>query len=241
MKRVLLSLFLIFFAAFYSFCQTVIFFTPEKPEVTISTVLAGAIKQDMRSGPVRFSQNVCVDMKELCFDTGYAFQDSRFDFTNKISYMPLLFNRFRLGVGVTHHFYRYYETFSENDFLFSTRFRWCSTDFFNLDLAFGLQLKIATIDSIKDKKPAIVNPCLFLDYKARWNFTEKFTLFAGFSTVDYFDYPLFGTAFFKGGVTYRPRKEFDFDIALTFKFIDMVVSAVSLNECILDIGTKVYF
>lgn len=241
MKKVSLSLFLLLFTAFSGFCQNVIFFTPEKPEVSTYIGIAGAVKQDMRSAPVRFDQKVSVDMKELCFDSGYAFQDSRFDFTNKISYMPLLFNRFRLGLGVTYHFYRYFDVFSENDFLFSSRFKWCSTDFFNMDLAFGFQMKIACIDSIRNQKPGIVNTCLFLDYNACWNFTEKFTLFAGFSTIDYYDFPLFGTAFFKGGVSYRPRKDLAFSGALTFKFIDMVVSAVSLNECILDVGGKVYF
>lgn len=241
MKRLSLSLFLILFTKLSGFCQNVIFFTPEKPGVTTSIGIAGAFKQDMRSAPIRFDQKVCIDMKELCFDAGYAFQDSRFDITNKISYMPLLLNRFRLGVGVTHHFYRYYDVFSENDFLFASRFKWCSTDFFNMALAFGLQLKIACIDSIKNQKSFIVNTCYLLDYKASWNFTEKFTLFAGLSTIDYYDYPLFGTAFFKGGVFYRPRKEIAFDVALTFKFIDIIISAVSLNECILDVGGKVYF
>ena len=84
MKRLSLSLFLILFTKLSGFCQNVIFFTPEKPEVTTSIGIAGAFKQDMRSAPVRFDQKVCVDMKELCFDTGYAFQDSRFDITNKI-------------------------------------------------------------------------------------------------------------------------------------------------------------
>lgn len=241
MKRVLFSLYLFLFISVFSFCQAVVLFTPEKPEITASFELAGALKQDMRSAPVRFDQNISVDLKELRFDSGIAFQDSRFDFTNKIDYIPLFINRFRLGFGITYHFYRYYNVFSENDFLFATRFRWCSTDFFTMDLALGMQMKIASIDSITAYKGFITNICFFLDYTARWNFTEKFTGYAALSTVDFYDYPLFGTIFFKGGISYKIRKNFGLDASLSFKFIDMYISAVSLNQCILQAGVKVYF
>ena len=240
MKKTLCMLFSIFLSTSI-FSQTINFFTLQKPDFTVSTSLAGAIKKDFRSSPVRFDQTFSADMKEIFQDCGFAVQESKLDFVYHLNYMPLFFQCFRFGVGFNYHFYRYFDVFTENDLIFSSRFRWCRTDFFNFDVVAGFMLKFAQIDSIKKYKSIIDNYSFTFEYLCNWNLTPEWTVYASLASIDSFDYPLFGTPFFKGGFCYKPRKYIGFDTSLSFKFIDMVVSTTYLSQCILKTSALVYF
>ena len=241
MKRTLCVFFSIIFLAFSLFSQSIKFFTPAKPEFTTSAALAAALKKDFRSSPVRFEQTLSADFKELFTDCGYSIQAKKFDFVTHVNYMPTFFQCFRAGLGVNYHFYRYFDTFTENDLIFTTRFKWCRTDFFNMEVAAGIMMKFAMIDSIRQYKPVIDNYCFAFEYLCSWNLTPEWTVYASLASLDYFDYPLFGTPFFKGGVSYHINDNFTVDGSLAFKFIDMIVSTSYLSQSILKAGVKYSF
>lgn len=241
MKRTFCVFFSIIFLAFSLFSQTIKFFTPQKPDFTTTASLAVALKQDFRSSPLRFEQTIAADFKELFVDCGYSIQTSKFDFVNHINYMPLFFNCFKAGVGFNYHFYRYFDTFTENDLIFTTRFKWCRTNFFNMEVAGGFMMKYALIDSIRKYKPIIANYCFTFEYLCKWNLTPEWNIYASFASLDYFDYPLFGTPFFKGGVCYHIKDNFAIDGSLAFKCIDMVIGTANLSQCIFKAGVRYSF
>lgn len=241
-KKLLLCMCLLFLVT-GAFSQGVNFFTKEKPEVTTEFAVAGAFKSEVASSPIIAETKVSVDFHELLIDFGFAVQAHSFDSTNRFFYMPTIQkkSRYAFGVGLNHHWLRYYDTFTENDFLLSGRFHWYKSDFFDMEIAPGLMWKIASIDSIKDSKRAIINFCYLFEYQANFNFTPEFKTYFSLSTMDYFDYPLFGTPFVKIGGSYTFPGNVDLDMSLTMKFVDGIVSAVMLNQCTLRTTVKVHF
>ena len=223
------------------FGQAVNFITTEKADFSISFTLADSFRRDLRTEPVMFENYFSADFKELKADCGLAMQDSKIDFTSGVTYLPTFFGWFRGGLGFRQHLYRYINTFTENDLFFSACLEWCKTDFFNAELAGGLALKFTSIDAIKDVKPVVFNFCPFLEIKAKFIMTPKFNVYTSFASYDYFDYPLFATPFFKTGLGYRFDENCAIDCSLTLKFVDMITSAVYLNDCILRTSLKVYF
>ena len=226
-----------------AFCQSVNFFTKENPEITTAFSIAGALKSEVCTSPVIAETKVTADFQELNVNFGFAVQGKRFDATSKILYMPTIQKKCRYGVGVglNHHFLRYFDTFSENDFLLSGRFHWYKSDFFDMEVAPGIMWKIASIDEIKRFRPPIVNFCFMLEYTAAWQFTPDFKTYFSFSSIDFFDYPLFGTPFIRLGGAYSFPNNVDLDMSVTMKFVDGIVSAVMLNQCILRTTVKVHF
>lgn len=239
-KKNVLLICLLFFA-FPAFCGSVNLFTNARPDMTASVGISGCLKRDLRAAPFILDSRFSADFKELYFDCGSALQDQKFDFTTNVFYMPTFFEKFRAGVGAGYHFYRYFNEFSENDILFSLRFCWCKTSFFNWNFTAGFLLKNSLIDAMTKYKSSLFTNSYFLDLRFDWNFTPLLNVWCSVSSIDYFDYPLIGTPFFKGGLSYKFLNNVSLDFSLSFKFVDMITSAVYLNECILKTGVKVYF
>ena len=223
------------------FAQKINLFTYEKPELTASAALSFAPKRDMGTPLVGLESTFSADFKELYLKTGFAFQNSRFDFAGSFNYMPTFFNRFRIGIGFTHHFYRYYGSFLENDLLCSLRFKWFVTESLSMDFAGGVMCKFAVIDSIVDYTTAIANYCFSWESNVNWDITSKFNFYAGITSMDFFSYPLFGTPYLKTGLCYHLNEAWGLDASITLKFIDMIVSTACLDACIFRTGAKVYF
>ncbi len=155
--------------------------------------------------------------------------------------MPTFYGMFRAGLGFTYHFTRYYDEFSENDFLPSLRFCWCKTSFFNVNFAIGLMLKKSIIDEVNNYQLNLFKNSFFLGLRFDWNINSAFNVWCSIASVDYYDYPLLGTPFFKCGVSYKFRDNVSLDSTLTFKYVDMITSAVYLSECNYKTAVKVYF
>ena len=239
-KRNFLIICFMFFS-FSAFCQNVNFFTKGKPEMSLSSGLSLWLKNDLHAGPFAFDSSFSADCKELYFDCGTLFQPHTFDFTGNVFYMPTFFGNFRAGLGFGYHYSRYYNEFSENDFLPSLRFCWCKTSFFNVNFALGLLLKNSMIDEVNDYQLNIFTNSFFLGLRFDWNITPVFNVWCSIASVDYYDYPLLGTPFFKFGAGYKFRDNVSLDSTLSFKYVDMITSAVYLNECIYKTAIKVYF
>lgn len=240
LKKYILIVCMFLFAS-PAFCGTVNLFTEGRPDMTACIGVSGCLKRDLRSAPFILDSSFSADFKELYFDCGSALQNQKFDFTTNVYYMPTFYGKFRSGLGIGYHFYRYFNEFSENDILFSLRFCWCKTSFFNVDFSTGFLLKNTIIDAMVNYKSHLFTNSYFLDLRFDWNFTPKFNLWCSISSIDYFDYPLLGTPFFKSGVSYKILDDVGLDLSLSLKFVDMITSAVYLNECILKAGVKVYF
>ena len=244
-KKLLLIFCLSFFTA-AAFCQNITLFTKENPEIFTAFSIEGAFKKEVGTAPVIEEFQVSADFSQLNLDCGLAFQNGRLDSTARVFYMPTFQrenrqSRHAAGIGFVHHFLREYDSFSENDFQLSARYHWYKSSFFDMEVAPGIMWKISGIDSIKEYTPAIVNFCYLLEYQANFNCTPDLKLYFSIASIDYFEYPLFGTPFIKLGGSYRFADRLAFDASFAMKFTDGIVSALVLNQCKLKTTVKVYW
>ena len=162
-----------------------------------------------------------------------------FDFTNNIFYMPTFFNTFQTGLGLTWHYYRYTDCFTENDLILSTRFRLIKGPVFTFENAIGFLFKFASIDAIKQYKPLIFNISYHWYLLCNWKLTQKTNVWCAVNLQDYFDYPLAISPFLKFGMNYTLTPGVIAGADYTLKYIDMFFSAVYLNESVLRFTFKV--
>ena len=240
-KRFLIAILISIFFTAAGFSEKVHWFTPGKPELEFSVTPCFSFKRDLRNDAIFIETNASADFKELFLDSGLSLQSQKFDFTTRAHYMPLFLDIFQAGIGVDYHFYRFFGVFSENDLLLSLRFKWCRTDFFNLEFDGGFLFKFTTIDLMSSYKSSLNTPSYFLELSMSWQFTPIFDLYCSVKSIDYFDYPLLGTPFFKVGCDYQFAENLKLNAELTLKYVDMITSAVYLSECIFRTGVKVYF
>jgi len=241
MKKIVLLILIFLWISASAFSEKIHWFTPGKPELQASVTTALSFKQDLRNDFMFIESYASSDFKELFMDCGLSLQGEKLDFSTGVQYMPLFLNNFRLGIGFNYHFYRYFNVFSENDILLSLKFKWCRTDFFNLDFACGFLFKFSDIDLMHSYKPSLNTSSYFLELSLRWQLTPKLDLYWSAKSIDYFDYPLFGTPFLKTGIDYQFEENLKLNFDFTMKFVDMITSAVYLSECILRTGVKVDF
>ncbi len=240
-KNYLFTILISMFLTTAGFSETVHWFTNEKPEIEFSISPCFSFKRDLRNDTIFLETYTASDFKELFMDCGLSLQSEKFDFTTRVHYMPLFLECFQAGIGIDYHFYRFFGTFSENDLLLSLRFKWCRTDFFNLELDGGFLFKFTSIDLMHSYKSSLNTPSYFLELAMSWQFTPLFDFYCSVKSIDYFDYPLLGTPFFKAGFDYQFAENLKLNADLTLKFVDMITSAVYLSECIFRTGVKVYF
>ena len=240
-KKVILIFVSFIFMLASCFSEAIHWFTPDKPEIQNTFVIPLSLKSDLQNETFGFENYNSFDFKELYLDCGLSLQKEKFNFTTGVYYMPLFFNTFRAGVGLNYHLYRYFDTFTENDIVPSIRFCWCRFDFFSMEFNSGYIIKIADIDAMREYKSSINDFSYFLEFSMKWQLSPVLELYCSAKTIDYFDYPLLGTPFFKAGVDYELTERIKLNADLTFKFVDMITSAVYLNECIFRSGVRLCF
>ena len=242
-KKLAVSFFVLIFSV-PVFSQKVTFFTFAPPDVTSSFSIALPVIPELCTDTVIAENYVSADFKELFLDCGVAFQADRLDYTGRVFYMPTIHlkNTYQIGLGLNHHYLRYYNIFTENDLVVSARFRWYKNDFFDFEAATGVMWKISTIDVLKhlDLDP-VVNYCFLASLLFNLNFTPTFKVYFDFSTLDFFEYPLFSSPILKSGFCYKFDKHLGLDMSVALKFYDMIVSAVMLNQCTVRTTLKVFY
>ena len=221
------------------FASEIKWFTPERPEIVTSFAVGFPYAEDLRVDSNPAEIKVTADMQELYMDAGIAVSGVKFDFATHASYMPLFFNRFRAGLALNYHFYRYSDIFYENDYILAARFKWCKGPVFSVDCGIGLFMKFAVIDILQEYVPYLFDGSYVLDVCFNWKITSWASCFFSLSSTDYFDYPLIGTPFIKFGADFRILPVFGLGVDLTLKYVDMITSAVYLNESILRVAFKV--
>ena len=241
---------LIFFTGSFAFAEEelpdykaspIVWFTPAKPVVSSDFIIPVSFKRDLKTDYFGFENRTKVDFKELICDAGLSFQSNRFDLSTNVSYMPLFLNSFRAGVKAGYHLYRYSDVFTENDMLLSARFRWCRKELFNWEFGGGLLLKLTDIEQMRPYRPFLFYLSYFLELSFEWYITPKIDFYGTLKSIDYFDCTLLGTPFFKSGVNYMIADNAKLNMELTFKFLDMITSAVYLSECVFRTSVRVYF
>ncbi len=182
---------------------------------------------------------VAADFGDLEVDSGLQYQAEQLDITSRVFFMPTFFNAFQAGFGFNYHFYRYIKTFTENDLVLTTRFRWIKGPVFSCEVAPGLLFKFATIDAVKKYTPVIYNFSYHFELLCRWQIFQPAAVWCALNLQDYFDYPLAISPVIKVGTEYAARPDLIFGIDYSMKFIDMFYSAVYLNESALRLTLKV--
>lgn len=225
----------------FSESANVVLFDFDRPEVSTEISLPVAFKRDLKLDYAGLESKTFVDFTELAFDGGLSIQNQRYDFTTNIKYMPLLFNMCQAGAGLGYHLYRYNGIFTESDILISARFKWCRTQFFNWDFDGGIIFKITDIDAMRPYRANIFNYSYFLGFNLIWQFTPELDAYFSAKSYDYFDCPLLGTPFFKTGFDYKFNENAKLNMDITFKFVDMITSAVYLSQCVYRTSVKVSF
>ena len=242
MKKRVIGLFLIsaiFSLGSFVYAQKVQLFSQTMPDLSIQWGTTFPIQRDLRN-PIPAEEIIfAADFKELRADAGLKYQTDQFDFTNHIFYMPTFYNSFQAGLGFNHHYYRYEGLFTENDFIFSARFRWMKGPVFSFEVAPGIFLKYASIDAIKKYKPYIFNFSYHFSLLLNWHVLQKANLWCALNLQDYFDYPLAISPFYKIGFDYAVAPDLVFGVDYSLKYIDMFFSAVYLNEGMLRFTCKV--
>ena len=213
--------------------------SPEKQELSAQWAVIFPSRRDLRNPAPSGEFITAADLGELRVDSGIKFQAEQLDFTERVFYMPTFFNTFQAGFGFNYHFYRYFKTFTENDFIISTRFRWVRGPVFSFEIAPGLLFKFASIDAIREFKPIIFNFSYHFSLICNWFLFNRANFWCGLNLQDYFDYPLAISPFYKFGFDFAANKNIIMGIDYTLKFVDMFYSAVYLNESLLRLSFKV--
>lgn len=219
--------------------SSVNWFTKEMQGLSAQWGLSFPSRRDLRNPAPAEDLILAVDFGELRLDSGIKYQSSQLDLTNHIFYMPTFFNKFQTGVGFTWHYYRYFQEFTENDLIFSTRFRWIKGPVFTFENAYGILFKYTSIDAIKDLKPVIFSYSYNFELLCDWKLFRRSDLWCALNLQDYFDYPQAISPFYKVGLNYAANENLILGIDYTLKFVDMFFSAVYLNESVLRFTVKV--
>lgn len=238
-----------FVILFFSFCAflgaqnngstSISWFTQEMPELSAQWSFSVPFKKDLRQPGAAEDFIIAADFRELRLDTGIKYQCNQLDITNRAIYMPVFNNAFQAGFGICHHFYSYSKTFTENDIILSTRFRWIKGPVFSFENAVGFLFKFAKIDAVHKNLPCIFNLSYNFELLCKWQVLPNIDFWTGLNLQDYFDYPLAISPIYKIGADYAVRPDIILSIDYTLKFIDMFYSAVYLNESLLRFGFKV--
>ena len=240
-KAFFLSLFLLFFINAFLNAQEkkVQWFSTDKKLFSAQWGYSLPFRGDERNPAPSEDFILAADFGELKLDSGIKYQCDQLDLTNRVIYMPTFFNVFQAGFGFTWHFYRYFKEFTENDFIFTTRFRWIKGPVFSFEAASGFFLKFAAIDAIRKYKPYIFNLSYQNELLCNWHIFNRADIWCAINLQDYFDYPLAISPFVKLGLNFEASPEIVLGMDYTMKFIDMFYSAVYMNESLLRFTFKV--
>lgn len=247
MKKSIKAFFLLILISFL-FCfslsaqqteKNIRWFTPGIPSLSAQWAFSLPFKGDVRNPAPSEDFIVAADFGELRVDSGIKYQFEQLDLTNRVIYMPTFHNAFQAGLGLTWHFYRYINVFTENDVILSARFRWIKGPVFSFENAFGLLFKYAVIDAIKADRSGIFNLSYQVEILCNWKLFQRSDFWFAINLQDYFDYPLAISPFFKLGLDFEATPGLVLGLDYSLKFVDMFYSAVYLNESILRFTFKV--
>lgn len=214
-------------------------FSKDKHNFSIQAACALPLKGDVRNPAPAEELIFAADFDQLRFDSGLKLQSEQLDLTNRLFYMPTFFNSFQTGLGINWHFYRYIDTFTENDLTLLLGFRWFKGPVFTFENAAGLLFKFTSIDAVKEYRPLFFNLSYQLEFLFNWYLLDCMNLWVNVKLQDYFDYPLALSPFAKFGFNIWASPELNLGFDFTLKFVDMFYSAVYLNENILRFTVKV--
>lgn len=221
--------------------KKIVWFHTVNPEHSITWAQSIPVKKDLRANSPAEQMIFAYDAKEVRMDVGFQYQADQFDFATHFFYMPTFYNTFQAGIGLNYHFYRYFNEFSENDFIESLRFRWIRNPVFSFEIGAGYIYKIASIDAVKSYASRIYNFSYHFDLLLNWKIKQMFDLWFSLKLQDYFDYPLAISPFYKFGFDVKCGSNLVLGTDFSLKFVDMFFSAVYLNQSVARVFCKVVF
>ena len=238
------------FILIFSFCFTALhaeesdvrritWLSDQEPVISATWGYTAPFRRDLRTTSPAEEFITAFDMKELRVDWGVKYQVNQLDIASHIFYMPTINDVCQIGIGLNHHFYRYFGEFTENDFIITLRFRWIKGPVFSFENGAGYLFKTATIDAVKAYKPRINNLSYNYDLICRWQFVPAYGVWCGLQLQDFFDYPLAISPIYKFGMDLKCNPIITLGSDLSLKFVDMFFSAVYLNEVVLRFTCKV--
>ena len=221
--------------------KKIVWFHTIEPEHSITWAQSIPLKKDLRANSPAEQMIFAYDAKEIRVDAGFQYQSNQFDFATHIFYMPTFYNTFQAGIGINYHLYRYFNEFSENDFIESLRFRWIRNPVFSFEVGAGYVYKIASIDAVKAYTKRIYNFSYHFDLLLNWKIKQVSNLWFILTLQDYFDYPLAISPFYKLGFDVKCGSDLILGTDFSLKFVDMFFSAVYLNQSVVRVFCKVVF
>ena len=221
--------------------KKIVWFHTVDPEHSITWAQSIPIKKDLRANSPAEQIIFAYDAKEIRLDAGFQYQADQFDFATHLFYMPTFYDTFQAGIGINYHLYRYFDEFSESDFIESLRFRWIRGSVFSLECGAGYIYKIASIDAVKSYTNRIYSFSYHFDLLVNWKIKQVFDLWFSLKLQDYFDYPLAISPFYKFGFDVKCAPNLVLGADYSLKYVDMFFSAVYLNQSVARFFCKVVF
>lgn len=198
------------------------------------------IQPSLKNESLSLSSIVYLDFSSIDVNGGFRFSPYSTDSVFNFLVTPLKLNIFELGAGCGYHFYDYFTSFVEHDIILNSHVAFLKDNIFRLQLNMGSFFK-ATFFKNKIITNNLWTPTIFLSLSFVWNINEHFRFFISASSIDYFDYSVIGTPFFKSGVDLIFSDKLSFGADYTMKFIDMIAVAENISEMLLSIYARVSF
>ena len=226
-------LFILFMQAAHS-KSFVSFFTPEKPQITLSQRFEYNLMHDMKNENFGISSIAMVDAKELKFGGGFYANSKSSDVAIEGYYAPLFWNFVSFGLRTKYHHYKYSDVFVEHNFLGGFHLNFNIHDVWNLYLDMGLIAKHTILNAYKSNIN-IYDKVWFFDTGCFFTPFEDWSFFLTVSNISLFEDNLLGVFLFDTGFNYKISKMFSIGSDIYFKWEDASVPFDSFNQ----IGARV--
>lgn len=212
----------------------------KRPDVGLKMSFLYPVQPSLKNQTLSLFSIVDLDFSSIDLDAGFRVSTDSTDSVVNFLITPLKFSLFELGLGCGYHFYDYFKVFTEQDIILNSHFAFLKGDIFRLQLNAGAFFKASFF-----KNQIITNNLwmhtIFLGLSLVWNINEHFRWFLSVSSIDYFDYAMIGTPFFKSGLDINFSHRLSFGADYTVKLIDMVAVAENISEMLLSVYVKVSF
>lgn len=237
MKKLTLSIIVFVFVIFSGWCE---FFdiVPQSPQFTLTQGGYYNFVKDNKNESMGMRTIASVDMKSIYTDVGLNVQGDYIDVATNVIFWPQFFGYLKFGPAVSYHVAIKPEVFCDSDFIFKICFAF-TAGWFSETTSVGYFHKYTQFLGKSSQLPDLHDDSVFFDNKFTLQFPSGYAIFTNFSTVSYFEYPLFLCPFFDFGFEAPLRKNVSFRLSVFTKWIDMFIVSISPSNIGIDTCVQV--
>ncbi|MCK9170609.1 MAG: hypothetical protein M0P01_09365 [Treponema sp.] len=221
----------------------IIWFTPE-----IVHTVTGEVELNNNTGFSPYVDTVHViipsyilsyklETPQLYGGTGVHFSAKTLDFTTRVVYWPLFWNRLNMGAGLTYHFLSYDSLFFEQDMLAGLFFRF-KYRCFTATADMNYFRKWTRIYAVQKYIPWLTNNSIAFNAKWNWFVLNHLDFYFGISSYSAYEYLLFFAPEFMTGADWHCKYGITTGAEFTIRYIDMMTLSSYLDSVELRLFTR---